>query len=84
MRKVLYMWLAKDWKDYRLVDAADGEKLEYWNKYLLRRPEPQAVWEKNNKTGIWEKPNARYHRSTSGGGHWEYGKNPLPEKWTLN
>lgn len=78
------MWLAKDWKDYRLVDAADGEKLEYWNKYLLRRPEPQAVWEKNNKSGIWEKPNARYHRSTSGGGHWEYGKNPLPEKWTLN
>lgn len=78
------MWLAKDWKDYRLIDAADGEKLEYWGKYLLRRPEPQAVWEKNDKSGIWEKAHAHYHRSASGGGHWEYGKKALPERWTVN
>ena len=78
------MWLAKDWNDYRLIDAADGEKLEYWGKYLLRRPEPQAVWGKNDTSGIWETPHAHYHRSSSGGGHWEYGKKPLPERWTIN
>ena len=78
------MWLANDWKDYRLIDAADGEKLEYWGKYLLRRPEPQAVWGKSEKSGLWERADAHYHRSSSGGGSWEYKNKKLPEKWTVN
>ena len=36
------MWSADKWQDYVLLDSADGEKLEYWSKYLLRRPDPQA------------------------------------------
>lgn len=38
------MWSADKWEQYRLIDSADGEKLEYWGDYLLRRPDPQAVW----------------------------------------
>lgn len=78
------MWLADNWKEYKLIEAADGEKLEYWGDYLLRRPEPQAVWPKSDKSGIWEKSYAHYHRSNSGGGHWEYKNKSLPERWTVN
>lgn len=35
------MLLADDWKDYELIDTGDGEKLERWGKYILRRPDPQ-------------------------------------------
>lgn len=78
------MWIAKDWKDYRLIDSADGEKLEYWGTHLLRRPEPQAVWGKSDNKGSWDKCDAHYHRSNSGGGHWEYKKKNFPERWCIN
>ena len=55
------MWLADKWKDYRLVDTASGEKLEYWGDYLLRRPEPQAVWEGFEDENLWNSSNAHYH-----------------------
>ncbi len=77
------MWLADKWKDYRLVDTSNGEKLEYWGDYLLRRPEPQAIWEEKSKNAPWEDAYAHYHRSASGGGHWEYKKKSLPERWTI-
>ena len=38
------MWVSKDWKDYRLLDASDGERLELWGKYSLIRPDPQVIW----------------------------------------
>ena len=79
-----YMWLADEWKDYSLIDAADGEKLEYWGDYLLRRPEPQAVWGKSDKSGVWENSDAHYHRSSSGGGSWEDKSKALPDRWTVN
>ncbi len=77
------MWLADKWKDYILVDSASGEKLEYWDKYLLRRPDPQAIWDKKHENKLWNETYATYHRSKSGGGHWEYYKK-LPERWTVN
>ena len=77
------MWLADKWKDYRLVDTSNGEKLEYWGDYLLRRPEPQAIWEEKSDRELWEDAYAHYHRSASGGGHWEYKKKSLPERWTI-
>lgn len=75
------MWAAKNWKEYRLLDAGQGEKLERWGKITLRRPEPQAVWKQNAKAG-WEEADAVYHRAPSGGGQWEY-KKPLPEGWEV-
>ena len=78
------MWLADKWEDYRLVDASGGEKLEYWEKYLLRRPEPQAVWKMRLNEKLWKNADAHYHRSSSGGGSWEYKTQKLPERWYVN
>lgn len=78
------MWIADNWKDYRLIDASDGEKLEYWGNVLLRRPDPQAVWTEKSEHHLWNKTDAWYHRSNSGGGHWEYFNKRMPKSWTVN
>lgn len=78
------MWSADNWLDYKLIDSADGEKLEYWGKYLLRRPDPQAVWSVKSEKDLWNKTDAWYHRSNSGGGKWQFFNKKLPERWTIN
>ena len=77
------MWYSKSWKDYKLIDAAGGEKLEYWGNILLRRPDPQAIWTQKSKTPLWTKTDATYHRSNSGGGKWEFFNRRMPERWTV-
>ena len=76
------MFLADDWQDYELIDTGRGEKLERWGKYILRRPDPQAIWPINVKTENWNKVDAYYHRSSRGGGNWEYITN-LPNEWII-
>lgn len=61
---------ASDWKDYEILDTSDGEKLERWKDILLIRPDPQVIWN-TPKDPVWNRANARYLRSSSGGGHWE-------------
>ena len=77
------MWYSEDWKDYILIDAAGGEKLEYWGNVLLRRPDPQAIWTEKSKTVLWTNTDATYHRSKSGGGSWEYFNKKMPQRWTV-
>lgn len=76
------MNIANDWKDYALLDAGGGEKLERWGRYILRRPDPQAIWPPVHGSSVWERADARYHRSASGGGRWEYVKK-VPERWII-
>ncbi len=77
------MLLANDWTDYELIDTADGEKLERWGSYTLRRPDPQVIWPPSKNMKLWEYADAHYHRSKSGGGNWEY-KKKMPERWTIS
>lgn len=78
------MFLSDKWNDYELLDASNGEKLERWNNIVLRRPDPQIVWETNTEgNDAWRKADAHYIRSNTGGGHWERGKK-VPESWTVN
>ena len=78
------MWIANQWKDYELIDAAGGEKLERWGSIILRRPDPLAVWEDMGaQNALWQNPHATYHRSNKGGGHWEYNKK-IPDRWTIS
>ena len=76
------MWIAKDWKDYELLDCGGGEKLERWDRQILVRPDPQAIWETDKGTRLWRGATGRYSRSSSGGGHWDKGK--LPESWQVH
>lgn len=76
------MWVSDKWKDYELIDCADGEKLERWGSQILVRPDPQVIWKTARKNKLWERPSARYSRSETGGGRWE--KSRLPESWQIN
>ncbi len=75
------MWVADKWKDYELLDASGGEKLERWGGHILLRPDPQAIWRTDRTDPRWKRPDAAYRRSSSGGGAWE--KNTLPASWRV-
>lgn len=76
------MWIADGWKDYEVLDTSNGEKLERWGKYLLIRPDPQVIWDTPRIQKGWKAPNGHYHRSSKGGGEWEFFQ--LPEQWTIS
>lgn len=76
------MWIAENWKDYRVLGTSGGEKLEAWGPYELIRPDPQVLWTEEKKAKGWKHPNAHYHRSEKGGGSWEFFD--LPEEWTIH
>ena len=73
--------VSNDWKDYKCLDAGNGEKLESWNGIILRRPDPQAIWNViyNDK---WKNLDGHYFRSTKGGGEWKF-YHKLEEFWTV-
>ena len=76
------MRAADNWKDYELIDATDGNRLERWGKTILVRPDPQVIWKTGESSPLWKSANAVYHRSASGGGQWEY-RRRMPEKWQI-
>ncbi len=76
------MWIADNWKDYKVIDCSDGEKLERWGEYTLIRPDPQVLWSFPRKDRGWREWNGHYHRSSKGGGEWEFRK--LPEQWEIH
>ena len=75
------MWLADQWKDYEVLDCSCGEKLERWGEYILVRPDPQVIWDTPKEHKGWRKKNGHYHRSSKGGGEWEFFH--LPQQWDI-
>lgn len=75
---------ANTWRDYELIDASNGEKLERWKDIYLLRPDPQVIWDNGN---LYEKYhsliNAVYKRSNKGGGNWENLKD-TPNRWKIS
>ena len=76
------MKLANEWKEYKILDMADGQKLEKWGDVILSRPDPQIVWKNKSCPEEWKKANAIYSRSKTGGGSWEY-KKKVPKAWQI-
>ena len=76
------MWIADQWKDYQVLDTSRGEKLERWGDYILVRPDPQVIWDTKHENKNWKKKNGHYHRSSKGGGEWEFFD--LPEQWSIH
>lgn len=76
------MRIAENWQDYCLLDTSKGERLERWGNVTLVRPDPQIIWQNPNPSDQWQNPHARYNRSNSGGGSWDYRKE-IPESWSI-
>ena len=76
------MFYTEHWKDYELLDTSDGERLERWGSYILKRPDPQIIWKNSAIHKKWKTADAIYTRSAKGGGEWT--KNNLPEQWTIS
>ena len=69
----------ENFKDYEVLDCGSGEKIERFGNYILRRPDPQAIWHPENFKKY--KVNAIYYRSSKGGGNWEF--IDLPKSWKI-
>jgi len=76
------MYVSEGWNDYSLIDCSCGERLERWGKYILIRPDPQIIWQTPKSAPEWNKADAKYTRSSSGGGSWE--KKSVPESWNIS
>ena len=76
------MYIASNWKDYEVLDTGNGEKLERWGDYILVRPDPQVIWKCDHKHPGWKKNDGHYHRSSKGGGEWEF--KGLPNEWSIS
>ncbi len=70
------------WKDYELLDAAAGERLERWGRYILIRPDPQVIWNTERRHPMWKKADGVYRRSKNGGGSWVVSK--MPADWNIS
>jgi 23S rRNA (cytosine1962-C5)-methyltransferase len=76
------MKIASNWKDYEILDMANGEKLERWGNVTLVRPDPQIIWKQKSFPNKWKEVNAVYNRSKTGGGSWNY-KKQMPKAWQI-
>ena len=50
-------------KEYELLDSGNGEKLEKYGPYILRRPDPEALWEKTHDSLFWNKAELQFVRN---------------------
>lgn len=73
--------LVSNWEDYKILKTSKGMKLESWKNIKLLRPDPVITWDLGDFD--YKDINAVYHRSNTGGGHWENLKK-TPESWTVN
>lgn len=76
------MRYTNDWADYELIDCSCCEKLERWGSQILVRPDPQVIWKSEKKNKLWYTADARYHRSSTGGGEWQFFKK-VPPAWKI-
>lgn len=75
-------WISDAWEEYEVLDATDGYRLESWCGKILVRPDPQVIWYTDRADARWNRYDAKYLRSNTGGGHWDI--RHLPESWQLH
>lgn len=67
-------------KDYELLDSGEGEKLERYGKYVVARPDPQALWERRLPSAEWKRADARFGSRGGRAAGWDRSKD-LPDAW---
>lgn len=78
------MRIADKWEQYKILDTSTEEKLEDWNGVKLIRPDPQIIWKTPKNESLWKSADGHYHRSSSGGGSWEYKNSRPKDSWTMS
>ena len=77
------MFVNPNWTDYQLLDGKSGEKLERWGKFTYLRPEPQIVWDEPLNAALWKKIDAKYTRSSRGGGSWQFYRPEAEQRFVI-
>ncbi len=80
----LNLQTSTDWQDYELLDSGAGWKLERYARYILKRPEAEAIWQPALPEKAWNAASASFRPSNEeNGGHWELLK-PVDERWVMS
>lgn len=72
--------------DYELIDSGDFEKLERFGRYVVRRPEPQAIWRRSLTEEEWRRlADASFLRDgrSEERGEWRL-RSGMPSRWTVD
>lgn len=78
--------LTPAWEDYELIDCGGFEKLERFGRWITRRPEPQAIWQKSLSEGEWQRlATASFMREGGSDerGRWNL-KPQQPDQWRVS
>ncbi|MBP7842446.1 class I SAM-dependent methyltransferase [Candidatus Woesebacteria bacterium] len=70
------------WNDYELIDSGDGERLERFGEFVLRRPYPEIIWNKSQSETVWDSADAVFTRIGGDKGYWQT-RRQMPESWKL-
>lgn len=70
------------WADYELIDSGYGYRLERFGKYIVQRPDPQAIWNARLPEQAWKKADAVFERGNDGKERW-FNLNRVPDRWKM-
>lgn len=72
------MQVVRDFTEYEILSLSNGRKTENWNGIILDRPDPEVIWPDENNINV----DAKYERSSDGGGKWFFKKEIKP--WQIH
>lgn len=69
---------------YELLDSGNAEKLERFGRFVLRRPDPQALWRPRRADDEWRaRADLEFVRESDRGGRWARGRGEVPDEWEI-
>lgn len=71
------------WREHELIDSGTRMKLERFGRYILARPEAQAIWQRALAEKDWQRADATYEFDDKGKGHWQF-RRELEDAWLMN
>ena len=73
--------ITKPSADYELIDSGNEEKLERYGKYVLRRPDPQALWNKTLSEIDWKNVDAIFDADRK---VWKKKNESMQNEWQIS
>lgn len=67
------------WEEYELLDTGEGLRLERFGKYVIARPDPQALWQPHLAQSEWMKADAVFNVTAK---KWDV-RTQVPSRWKM-